>query len=383
MVTAMPGSAQNPIPLPKGRLVSLDVFRGITIALMILVNNPGGSEYYGPLQHADWNGLTLADLVFPLFIFIMGVAIPYSLANRPDQRVGTRSRLHRIVRRTAVLFVLGLFINIFPYFSLPNLRVLGVLQRLALCYFFASIIFLFVKPRWRLFLTATLPLIYWALMALVPVPGYGAGVLSKEGNLAAYLDRLVLNGHLYAGTWDPEGILSTLPAISTALIGILTGQYLMSRQEPSGKARLAVNLACFGGLGLVIGFAWNLLFPVNKNLWSSSYVAVTGGMAVVSLAAIFYVVDVRMRIRWTKPFVILGMNAITVYVLSEIGNLALIYATVPLVSGNIALKSLIFERLFASWAGPLHGSFIYALAYLAFCWAIAAILCRKRIFLKI
>jgi len=383
LVVAIRGSAQSPVSLLKGRLVSLDVFRGITIALMILVNNPGGSEYYGPLQHADWNGLTLADLVFPFFIFIMGVAIPHSFVNKIDQRVGTRSLLLRIVRRTAVLFLLGLFINGFPYFSLSNLRVLGVLQRIALCYFFASIIFLFVKPRWRLFLTAALPLIYWALMVLVPVPSYGAGVLSKEGNLGAYLDRLVLGGHLYAGTWDPEGILSTLPAVSTALIGILTGQYLTSRQEPSGKTRLAVNLVCFGGLGLVIGLAGSFLFPINKNLWSSSYVAFTGGMAVASLAAFFYIVDFRMRIGWTKPFVILGMNAITVYVLSEIGNLALIYTTVPLVSGNIALKSLIFERFFASWAGPLHGSFLYALAYLAFCWVIAAILYRKRVFLKV
>jgi predicted acyltransferase len=343
------------------------------------VNNPGGSEYYGLLQHADWNGLTLADVVFPFFIFIVGVAIPYSFTNKLDRKVSKRSLLLRITRRTIILFLLGLFINGFPYFNLGNLRVMGVLQRIALCYFFASIVFLFVKSKWQLLLTAAIPLIYWAMLVLVPVPGYGTGVLNKDGNLAAYLDRLLLGGHLYAGTWDPEGILSTLPAVATALIGVLTGQHLMSRQEPSKKL---VKLAVFGTLALVIGSVWNVVFPINKNLWTSSYVAFTGGMAILLLAVCFLIIDVKRRTWWTRPFVILGMNAITVYVLSEIVNLALIYAIVPFGGMNIALKSLIFERLFASWAGPLPGSFLYSLTCLAFCWLVAAILFRKRIFLK-
>lgn len=379
MVIAIRANAQSGITFPRGRLVSLDVFRGITIALMVLVNNPGGSEYYGLLQHADWNGLTLADVVFPFFIFIVGVAIPYSFTNKLDRKVSKRSLLLRITRRTIILFLLGLFINGFPYFNLGNLRVMGVLQRIALCYFFASIVFLFAKSKWQLLLTAAIPLIYWAMLVLVPVPGYGAGVLNKDGNLAAYLDRLLLGGHLYAGTWDPEGILSTLPAVATALIGVLTGQHLMSRQEPSKKL---VKLAVFGTLALVIGSVWNVVFPINKNLWTSSYVAFTGGMAILLLAVCFLIIDVKRRTWWTRPFVILGMNAITVYVLSEIVNLALIYAIVPFGGMNIALKSLIFERLFASWAGPLPGSFLYSLTYLAFCWLVAAILFRKRIFLK-
>jgi predicted acyltransferase len=379
MVIAIRANAQSGITFPRGRLVSLDVFRGITIALMVLVNNPGGSEYYGLLQHADWNGLTLADVVFPFFIFIVGVAIPYSFTNKLDRKVSKRSLLLRITRRTIILFLLGLFINGFPYFNLGNLRVMGVLQRIALCYFFASIVFLFVKSKWQLLLTAAIPLIYWAMLVLVPVPGYGTGVLNKDGNLAAYLDRLLLGGHLYAGTWDPEGILSTLPAVATALIGVLTGQHLMSRQEPSKKL---VKLAVFGTLALVIGSVWNVVFPINKNLWTSSYVAFTGGMAILLLAVCFLIIDVKRRTWWTRPFVILGMNAITVYVLSEIVNLALIYAIVPFGGMNIALKSLIFERLFASWAGPLPGSFLYSLTCLAFCWLVAAILFRKRIFLK-
>ncbi len=380
MVIAIRANVQSGVTLLRGRLVSLDVFRGITIALMVLIGNPGGSEYYGFLQHADWNGLTLADVVFPFFIFIVGVAIPYSFTNKLERKVSKRSLLLRITRRTIVLFLLGLFINGFPYFNLGTLRVMGVLQRIALCYFFASIVFLFVKPKWRLLLTAAIPLIYWALMVLVPVPGYGAGILNKDGNLAAYFDRFLLGGHLYTGTWDPEGILSTLPAVATALMGVLTGQHLMSRQEPSKKL---VNLVSFGGLALVIGSVWNIVFPINKNLWTSSYVAFTGGVAILLLAVCFFIIDVKRKTGWTSPFVILGVNAIAVYVLSMIVNLALIYAIVPFGGVNIALKSLIFERLFSSWAGPLPGSFLYSLAYLAFCWLVAAVLYKKRIFLKV
>lgn len=380
MVIAIRANVQSGITLLRGRLVSLDVFRGITIALMVLMGNPGGSEYYGFLQHADWNGLTLADVVFPFFIFIVGVAIPYSFTNKLERKVSKRSLLLRITRRTIILFLLGLFINGFPYFNLGTLRIMGVLQRIALCYFFASLIFLFVKPKWRLLLTAAIPLVYWALMVLVPVPGYGAGVLTKDGNLAAYLDRLLLGGHLYTGTWDPEGILSTLPAVATALMGVLTGQHLMSYREPSKKL---VNLVSFGSLALVIGSVWNIVFPINKNLWTSSYVAFTGGMAILLFAVCYFIIDVKRKTGWTRPFVILGMNAIAVYVLSMIVNLALIYVIVPFGGANIALKSLIFERLFASWAGPLHGSLLYSLVYLAFCWLVAAVLYKKRIFLKV
>jgi predicted acyltransferase len=203
------------------------------------------------------------------------------------------------------------------------------------------------------------------------VPGYGAGVLTEEGNLAAYVDRALLNGHLYTGTWDPEGLLSTLPAIATSLMGVFAGQYLKSERKPRAKA---LNLFFFGILALCVGFVWNFWFPINKSLWTSSYVAVTGGIAFILLAACFYVTDVKGRIAWAKPFSILGLNALFVYVLSEILNLALIRAS---------FKSVIFEELFASWAGPLHGSFIYALAFLAFCWAVAAILYWKKIFIKI
>ena len=374
-------TANSSVSFLKGRLTTLDVFRGITIALMIIVNNPGGAAYYSFLQHATWNGLTFADIVFPFFIFIVGAAIPFSLTKRIDQGTSKKKLFVVVVRRTLILFALGLLINGFPTFDLATFRIMGVLQRIALCYFFASIIFIYLKPKWQIILTVAIPIAYWMLMTLVPVPGYGAGVLNEQGNLASYIDRLLLDGHLFTNTWDPEGILSTLPAVATCLIGVLAGRCLKSEREPQAKT---LNLFFFGSLALFIGFLWNFWFPINKNLWTSSYVFFTGGIALLILAVCFYTIDTRRYTSWTKPFTMLGLNAILIYVLSEIVNLALIYARIPLTENtNASLKSLIYERLFSSWAGPLHGSFLYALAYLAFCWAVAAILYRKRIFLKI
>ncbi len=338
---------------------------------MILVNTPGGDEYYSFLQHATWNGLTFADVVFPFFLFILGVAVPYAFSRRLEQGASRKQLLTRVARRTIILFALGLLLNLFSTFDLAALRVMGVLQRIALCYFFASVIFLFLKPKWRVVLTVAIPIVYWLLMALVPVPGYGAGVLTEDGNLAAYVDRLLLNGHLYTSTWDPEGVLSTLPAVATALMGVLAGLYLRSERKPQAKA---LNLLVFGVVAVCVGFVWNFWFPINKNLWTSSYVAVTGGIAIMFLASFFYVLDVKGRIGWGKPFSVLGRNSLFVFVLSEFLNLALIHTGV---------KSVLFEGLFASWAGPLHGSFLYALAFLAFCWAVAAILYWRRIFIKI
>ena len=352
--------------------MSLDVFRGLTVALMILVNNPGGDAYYSCLQHATWNGLTFADVVFPFFIFILGAAIPYAFSKKIEQGTSRKKLLLLVARRTIILFAIGLFINWFSTFDLATIRVMGVLQRIAICYLFSSLIFLFLKPKWRLILTVAIPLVYWLLMAFVPVPGYGAGVLTEEGNLAAYVDRSLLSGHLYTGTWDPEGILSTLPAIATSLMGVLAGQYLKSERKPRAKA---LNLFSFGILALCAGLVWNFCFPINKSLWTSSYVAVTGGIALILLAALLYLIDVKGRMDWAKPFSILGRNnTLFIYVLSEVVNLTLIHTS---------LKSMIYVGLFASWAGPLHGSFIYALAFLAFCWIVAAILYWKKIFIKI
>jgi predicted acyltransferase len=365
----------------RGRLTSLDVFRGMAIALMILVNNPGGPMYYSFLQHASWNGWTLADLVFPFFIFIMGVSIPFAFVSKLDLGTSRKRLLPRVMRRTVILFILGLFINLFTVFGNTPFRVMGVLQRIALCYLFASLVFLFLKPKWRIYLVMAIPVAYWMVMTLIPVPGYGAGVLAEDGNLAGYVDRLLLDGHLYTANWDPEGLLSTLPAVGTALIGVLAGQHLGSNAKAQAKT---ANLLFFGSVSLAIGFLWGFWFPINKNLWTSSYVAFTGGVSLLLLGACFFIIDAKGRIAWTKPFTMLGLNSIFVYVLSEIVNLVLIYASIPMAENtSLSLKSLIYEGLFASWAGPLHGSFIYAIAFLGFCWTVAAILYRKRIFIRV
>lgn len=364
----------------QGRLISLDVFRGIAIAVMIIgANRPG--EAYPALLHADWNGWTFVDLFFPFFLFIMGVAIPYSIGSKLNRGESKRRLLSRVVYRSVILFALGLFVNGFPYFDLSTIRIMGVLQRIALCYSFSSLIFLTFRARKQVFLTALLPIVYWALLTLVPVPGYGPGVLSKEGNLVAYVDNLFLGGHLYELRWDPEGLLSTMPAVATTMLGVLAGEVLRSDRSSLGKA---VNLFFFGNLCVVIGSVWDLWFPINKNLWTSSYVAFTGGTALVILAACYYLVDIEKHTVWTKPFVILGMNAIAVYMLSEIVNLALIYASVPLADGtSISLRAFIYESYFASWIGSLNGSLLYVLACLMLWLGVMAVLYRRRIFIRI
>jgi predicted acyltransferase len=365
----------------EGRLVSLDVFRGIAIAFMILMNNLGGDKNYPLLVHADWNGLTLADVFFPFFLFIVGCAIPYSLGSKLERNKSNRTLLPKIVRRTIILFALGIFINGFPYFNLSTLRIMGVLQRIALCYLAASATYLTLSQKKRIPITIMLMVLYWILMTVVPVPGYGTGVLDKNGNLAAFIDRLLLPGHLYAGTWDPEGFLSTIPALATTMLGLLTAEHLRSNRPPKEKSR---TLFLFGILLMVVGALWNLSFPINKNLWTSSFVALTGGMAIIIFDLCYYIIDFKKHNLWAKPLIILGLNSIVAYVLTEIMNLTLIYTNVTLSDGtSLSLKALIYERLFSSWAGQLNGSLIYGLAFLSFWLGIMTILYKRRIFIKI
>ncbi|MGB9773600.1 MAG: acyltransferase family protein [Bacteroidota bacterium] len=378
------GFLSDPKPEQKlsGRLLSLDVFRGITIAGMILVNNPGSWEYvYPALKHAEWNGWTPTDLIFPFFLFIVGVAITYSFANRLAKGISRKKLFLQVIRRTLILFALGLFLNGFPYYNLATIRIMGVLQRIALAYFFSSVIYLVFKTRAQVIITVLLLLIYWALMKLVPVPGYGAGILAKEGNLAQYIDNLILKGHMWTPTWDPEGFLSTIPAITTTLLGVFTGQFLRSNREPLQKTS---TLFLLGNVALVIGVIWDMWFPINKNLWTSSYVIFTGGMALLFLATCYYLIDVKKSTWWTKPFVIYGTNAITVYVLSGILARILILVKIPQAEGtSVLLKTFIYQNYFASWAGPTNGSLFFALAYIILWLGIMTIFYKKAIFIKI
>ncbi len=374
-------SAGSP-PAHSERLVSLDVFRGMTIAGMILVNNPGTwSHIYAPLRHADWHGWTFTDLIFPFFLFIVGVAMAISFPRRVAQGDTRSGMLLHTLRRSAILFALGLFLSGFPFFDLSTLRIPGVLQRIALCYFFAAVAVIYARRSAQVALVASLLLGYWALMTWVPVPGFGAGNLDSEGNLAAYCDRALLQGHLWKPTWDPEGALSTLPAIATTLLGVFAGVWLGSAAQPENKT---FRLALAGAAGMAAGTLWGLWFPINKNLWTSSYVLFTGGMAAVVLAACYWVIDVRGWRRWAQPFVVYGMNAIAVFVASGLIARLLGVLRVTMPDGrSVAWKTWIFEQMFAPLASPINASLLFALAYVLSWLGVMWLLSWRRIFIKI
>ncbi len=303
-----------------GRLVSLDVFRGLTVMAMILVNNPGDwGHIYPPLEHSTWNGCTPTDLIFPFFLFIVGVSLVYAL-DGVKQRGGPQGAvLLRVARRAAVLFGLGLLLSLYPKFDFSAVRIMGVLQRIALVFLGCSIIFLKTNWRTQLWLLAAVLVGYAVLMQLVPVPGFGPANLEPATNLGAWLDRLVFGeAHLWkeSVTWDPEGLLGTLPALGTGLLGGLTAQWLRRRDQDSAT-KVAWLFVAAGGV-IVAGLIWAPWFPINKALWTSSYVLYVGGLAMASLAALYWVCDVQGYRAWARPALVYGVNAILVFCLSAL-----------------------------------------------------------------
>ncbi|HEY0100425.1 MAG TPA: DUF5009 domain-containing protein [Pyrinomonadaceae bacterium] len=365
-----------------GRLLSLDVFRGLTIAGMILVNNPGSWEaIHPPLEHAAWHGWTPTDLVFPFFLFIVGVSIALALARRAEAGGTKRDLYLKIVRRTLIIFALGLVLAGFPRYELSTLRIPGVLQRIAVCYLVASVIFLNTKWRAQALIAASLLLLYWALMLSIPVPGYGAGDLSMEGNLAAYLDRALLGRHTWKPLYDPEGILSTIPAIATALCGVLTGHWLRTRRSDLDKV---AGMFVAGASGVLAGWAWGGWFPVNKALWTSSYVLLTAGLALQFLAVCYWLVDIKGVRRPAKPFLIFGSNALIIYFLAELFSRIISLITLPRADGGrVDLKTYIYENAFASWASPENASLMVAVCIVLLWLGVATLLYRRRIFIKV
>jgi predicted acyltransferase len=356
------------------RLVSLDVFRGATIAAMILVNNPGNSAAYWPLKHAKWNGWTPTDLVFPFFLFIVGVSLVLSFQSRLGRGGSARSLLWHTVKRSVTIFAIGGLLNGLPAFHLATWRIYGVLQRIALAYFVAALITLYCKTYARALWVAALLGGYWLLMRYVPVPGYGTPgsdipFLHPHANLAAYLDRKLMMGHLYEGTRDPEGMLSTLPAIATTLCGVLTGQWL-STHRPQNRKML--GMLGIGATAVVLGAIWGLWFPINKNLWTSSYALFTAGLALICLSTCYWITDVKRRQGWwTVPFLIFGTNAIAAYVLSELLEVPLHW------------QDYLFQHSFAHRFSPSLASLLYSLSIVGLCFLPMAWLYRKRIFLKV
>ena len=367
------------------RLMSLDLFRGITIAGMILVNNAGDEPHsYWPLKHAEWNGWTPTDLVFPFFLFIVGVAMAFSFSSRIKRGASRRDLLGHVLWRGLALFALGMFLNGFPnQYQLASWRVYGVLQRIAICYVIAAILALWAD--WRGWIVTIVGCLvgYWILMRFVPVPGFGVPthnipLLDPDRNLAAWLDRRLLAGHLYEGTRDPEGVLSTIPAIATALLGMLTGQWLRTERSPQRKA---LGMALFGVIGVVTGKILNIGFPINKKLWTSSYVVFTAGLALLCLSSCYWVVDVKQwRGLWTKIVLVFGMNAIAAYVFAELISHLLDHVHT---SAGLSWQEFIYQRMFVPLASPVNASLLYALVYVLMCWLAMWVLYRKGIFLKL
>jgi predicted acyltransferase len=366
-VPATPPSETTP-----ARLVSLDAFRGATMALMVLVNTPGGPNSYGPLNHSEWNGWTITDMVFPSFLWIVGVAITLSLGNRIAAGVPKARLFLQVLRRAGVIFCLGLISYAPPDFNLSTQRLLGVLQRIAICYLIASAIYLTARWRIQAIWIVALLVSYWLIMMLAPVPGYGAGDLAVGHNIANYVDRIVLGAHNYKHTkdWDPEGIISTLPSIATALIGVMAGHILKLKRDLSERTTW---LYLAGSILIALGLICDIWLPINKKLWTSSFSLFMAGMDFVIFAGFVWLIDGRGYRRYARPLVIMGMNAIAVYLASEFVEEAL---------SLTSIHAWIYQTIFARLASPRNASLAYSVCYVLLMYAIAYGMYRKRWFLK-
>ena len=358
----------------SGRLTSLDVFRGVTVAGMILANN-GSGESYAPLEHAEWDGWTPTDLIFPSFLFIVGVSITFALSRRLETAQGVRSGLiGKIVRRSLIIFALGIFLNTFPNFNRwGTIRIPGVLQRIALCYLATALIFLVTNVRGQVVALVGLLAGYWALMAYVPVPDLGPHDWAQGHDLGSYLDRLLLPGHTYKLNkplenklgYDPEGLLSTLPSIATTLLGVLVGHWLRS-----GRDRYATVSALFvAGTFLVIaGSSWGAWFPINKALWTGSFVLLAGGWSSIGLGVCYWLIDAQGYRRWAAPFRVLGTNPIVAYTLAAIGARLLNMPYLKAEGGKlITVQSAYFRDYLAPNLAPMNASLAYAGSILLAC----------------
>jgi predicted acyltransferase len=361
------------------RLSSVDFLRGLTVAAMILVNNPGSWEYiYPPFEHAHWNGCTPTDLIFPFFLFIVGISVSISFCKAKE--TGADKHVYiKIIKRTLILFALGLFLNGFPYFDFSILRIPGVLQRIALVFCACAILYIKCNKKTLIILSGSLLLVYWVIMCFLPVPGLGHPSLEPETNMGAWFDRLIMSGHLwkYSLTWDPEGLLGTIPAFVSGLIGVLTGQWLTS--EKDNRDKVIVLFIC--GCSLIIGgLIWNGFFPINKALWSSSFVLYTSGIGLNALAFSYYFLDVlKINKGWTLPFLAFGSNAITAYFVAEF--LSRVIGEIEF--SDTDLHSWIFKHFFVSWLNPYNASLMMALVWVLILWVPLWQMYKRNILIKI
>lgn len=382
-------SALNDKP---ARLLSLDFFRGATVAAMILVNNPGDwGHIYAPLEHAEWNGCTPTDLIFPFFLFIVGVSIAYAMGSRKADPAEHGKTIFKALKRALVLFGLGLFLSLYPkIFTDPigafqTVRIPGVLQRIAVVFFISSVIFLKASEKNIFRIFVILLAAYWVLMTFLPVPGIGGANLEKETNLGAWLDRAILTeAHLWkaAKTWDPEGILGTIPAVASGLFGIMAGVYL-KRKDIHASVKIAW-LFCAGFGAIALGWIWGLQFPINKSLWTSSFVLFTGGLATVVLSMCYWIIDVNHYNRFTKPFVAYGVNAITVFFLSGLMPRTLNMITMRLEDGSeTGFHNWFYQTFYVPNFSPVNASLAMAITFVLFWLTILWVMYNRKIIIKV
>lgn len=394
------------------RLLSLDIFRGMTIAFMILVNNPGDwGNVYAPLLHADWHGCTPTDWVFPFFLFIVGVSIALALSKRKARGDEKSAIVRKILRRTFIIFAIGLFLNGFPYFNFP-LRIAGVLPRIAIVYGITAMIFLYADWKRVIWITVGCLVAYWLMLALIPVPidevmqqALDTGKVMTQGglfelnplqqfsdnfvqanyqrgvNLQAYIDRHFMPGRLWQKTWDPEGLLSTIPAVGTCLCGVLTGLWIKKEMDVYKKL---TGILGVGAILIGVGFVWSLAFPINKNLWTSSYVLYMSGVALLFLGVIYWLVDVLGYRSGMKPFIVFGTNALIIYALS--GLIARIFGIIQWTNAAgeiVSIKSWIYNSFFLALFSNMNASLGYAIFNVLLLLGIAWFLYSRKIFIKV
>jgi predicted acyltransferase len=379
-------------PSPPQRLMSLDVFRGLTVAGMLLVNNPGSwGAIYPPLEHASWHGWTPTDLIFPFFLFIVGVTTHLSLEARRTRGDDDAAIRRQILRRAALIVIFGWLLSMFPFTPLTritNFRIPGVLPRIGIAYGFAAFLTLRTTLKQQVMILAGLLYGYWFAITLLPVPGADGGIGANliddpSRTLGAWLDRTLLGGHLWVGskTWDPEGILSTIPAIGTAMLGVIAGRWLGSTKPL--QERLAGMLAV-GALAMMVGLMWHWSFPINKGLWTSSYVLFTAGAASVTLATITWIIDANRVTWWTGPLVVYGMNPMVAFLGS--GMMArTIYSLWKVEYGGklISVQSAVYQSVFASWLEPRNASLAFALTFVLLWYGILRLLWSRKLILKV
>ena len=367
------------------RLLSLDVFRGITVAGMTLVNNPGDwGHIYPPLEHAEWNGATPTDLVFPFFLFIVGVSIVYSMESRKEDQSQHKKLLLNVIRRGVILFVLGLILNLFPTFQFQTVRIPGVLQRIAVVYLITGLIYLYQNKKSLQIIFWLILIGYFLVMTFVPVPGVGYANLNPETNLGAWIDRSILTeAHLWKSsrTWDPEGILTDIPAVATCIFGVLTGTFL--RRKDKDDAQKVAWLFSVGVLATVAGLIVDLFFPINKALWTSSYVLYAGGLASIGLTLLYWLIDVQGYRRFTTFFVVFGVNPITVFFLSGIIPRIMSRITVMLNGKPVDSKTYLYETFFTPHFSPINASLAGGLTYVFIWFVILWLMYRKNIIIKV